>query len=100
MTLSLLLTLTLLGPVGPASQTAKITTCQQACEKVTDLTAGRWPKSRKGSEEQKKAFEEMRKGVHAQCMKDCEARGKRFIRCIRVARNAKKMSTCYQKAGK
>jgi hypothetical protein len=99
MTLSLLLTLALLGPAGSTGQDAKITTCEQACEKVTDLTAGRWPKSRKGTEEAKTAFEEMRQQVHAQCMTDCDARGKKFIRCVRVARNAKKMSVCYQKAG-
>ena len=100
MTLTLLLTLALFAPIGPSADAAKITTCEQACEKVTDLTAGRWPKSRKGSDDAKQAFEKMRKGVHAQCMTDCESRGKAFIRCIRVARNAKKMSRCYQKASK
>lgn len=100
MTVSLLLTLALLGPVGPGSDAAKITTCEQACEKVTDLTAGRWPKSRKGSDAEKAAFEEMRRGVHAQCMKDCESRGKPFIRCVSGARNAKRVSACYQRAGR
>ena len=103
MTVTLLITLAMLGPMdqgGQAVSKGKITTCQQACEKVTDLTAGRWPKKRKGTEEQRKAFEDMRKVVHAQCMQDCNERGKPFIQCVRRARKVQKMSRCYQKAGR
>jgi hypothetical protein len=100
MTVTLLMTLALLGPQEGLNQNAKITTCQQACDKVTDMTAGRWPKKRKGTEEQRKAFEQMRKDVHAQCMKDCESRGKPFIRCVRAARKVQRISKCYQKAGR
>ena len=72
--------------------------CDAACEKVTDMTAGRWPAGRKGTQEAKDAFEKMRKDVFAQCKSDCARRGRPFVNCIKVAKDVQRVSKCYQLA--
>jgi hypothetical protein len=81
---------------GPMSENAKINTCEAACDRVVQLTAKRWPKKRRRTETDKDAWDEMKKGVKAQCMADCNARGRKFIRCVARSRSIEKVSRCYQ----
>lgn len=92
--LALALTALTMGPVEDEIPKG----CEAACEKVTDLTAGRWPKSRKGSQAERDAFDKMREAVKTQCMSDCAKRGQAFVRCVKISRGVKKVSRCYQRA--
>ncbi|MEC8022611.1 MAG: hypothetical protein VX223_01665 [Myxococcota bacterium] len=82
--------------VTPVTDCAKINTCDEACDRVVKLTAKRWPYKRRKTEEGKAAWEKMRDGVKRQCMADCNARGKKFIRCVARSRSIEKVSRCYQ----
>ena len=82
--------------VGPVADNAKINTCDAACDRVVQLTAKRWPKKRRSTDADKSAWDEMKKGVKQQCMSDCSARGRKFIRCVARSRSIEKVSRCYQ----
>lgn len=81
-----------LAPAAPPANTG----CQKACVKVTQKTARHWPGKRRKADDRRKAYEDMRKSVHASCMQDCSARGRAFVRCVRRAKDIQQISRCYQ----
>ena len=82
--------------VGPGTDNAKIDTCDAACDRVVQLTAKRWPKKRRRTEQEKSEWDDMKKAVKQQCLADCNARGRKFIRCVARSRSIDKVSRCYQ----
>jgi hypothetical protein len=87
----------ILGLASPQEDSSKeVKGCQAACEKVTKQTARHWPRKRRSDKVEKDAYERMKKKVHESCMRDCNARGAAFVRCVKRARKIQQLSRCYQ----
>ena len=89
------LTVTMMLSMSSPQVTPVADVCEKACVKVTRKTARHWPKKRRNKKDTKDAYERMKKQVHNSCMNHCKKVGKPFAKCVRRAKDIKKISRCY-----